>query len=355
MNRAAAGMSLSIALLSSLIAAGCEEKKAADSSAAGGAATQASGAAGGALKLVSFSYDPTREFYKAFNPQFAAHWKQQHGQDVAVETVHGPSGQQAQSIIAGNVADVAALSVDIDVDKIAEAGLLEMNWRDKFPNGSTPYSSAVVFLVRKGNPKNIKDWADLARDDVVGLAPDPKTGGGARWIYLAAWAHALREGGDEAAAREFTTKVYDNAVLAPAQRGSTTQFIQGGEGDVLFGWENEILQIVNDPSAKGQYEIVLPSDSIVIEVPIAVVTEVAKKRGTLALAEAYVNFLYSPAGQELVAKFYNRPFSTEVAERHKGQFPPLTLYRFKEYFKDWPTVTKQHFANGGELDKIRGK
>ena len=343
----------SVALLA---AVGCKEKEAGTGPTTGTSPTTTAsggGGGGGGTKLVSFSYDPTRELYKEFNPAFVKHWQQASGKTIEVETVHGPSGSQAQSIIAGNAADIAALSVDIDIDKIAQAGLINKEWRTEFPNDSVPYSSAVVFLVRKGNSKGIKDWADLARDDVSALAPDPKTGGGARWIYLSAWAHVLRKGGDEAAAREFTRKVYDKAILDPAMRGSTSRFVKD-EGDVLFGWENEILQIVNDPKAAGQYEIVLPSDSIVIEVPIAVVDKNVDQRGTRRVAEEYVRFLFSDAGQDLVAKYYNRPWSESVARRHADKFPPLKLFRFKEHFTTWPEVMKRHFDTGGELDKMRG-
>jgi sulfate/thiosulfate-binding protein len=346
---------------------GCKRKDDAGGTAGGG--TPASGPAGtrpnavGPLALRVASYDPTRELYKAFNPAFAKHWKETTGQDVTVETFHGPSGTQAQAIVAGNEADVAALSVAADIDRIAKAGLTTADWRAKAPNGGVPYTSAVVFMVRKGNPKAIKDWEDLARGDVTKLAPDPKTGGGARWIYLAAWAHALRKSGgtapgtgDEAAARAFVAKVYDKdkAICDPAMRGSTTRFVRG-EGDVLFGWENEILQAVNDPAVAGKFEVVLPSDSIVIEVPIAVVDNWVDRKGTRSAAEGYVKYLYSEAGQELVAKFYNRPTDPKVAERHKDQFPPLTLYKFADHFKDWQAAAKQHFDAGGELDKIRAR
>jgi sulfate transport system substrate-binding protein len=354
-----APFALAVLAAAALWAGGCKET---ESSKAGGPATgPTTGAVGGGsgvapkgvVKLQTASYDPTVELYKAFNPAFQRYWKDKHGQDVVVETSHGPSGTQAQKIIAGLEADVAALSVDFDVDKIAQAGLLDANWRARLPNESVPYTSAVVFMVRKGNPKNVKDWEDLARDEVVGVAPDPKTGGGARWIYLSAWAHALRAGGDEAAARAFTGQIYDKALLDPAMRGSTSRFVNG-EGDVLFGWENEILQIINNPEASGKYDLVVPSDSITIEVPIAVVDSVVKKHGNREVAEGYVNYLYSPEGQEMVAKFYNRPFDPDVAKRHADKFKPLQLFRFKEHFKDWNEVMKQHFVNGGELDKMRG-
>lgn len=302
----------------------------------------------------SASYEPTVELYKDLNPVFEKWYKQTKGKDVKVETFHGPSGKQAQAIIAGNKADVATLSVDFDIDKIAEAGLTDKEWRKRLPNDSVPYYSAVVFLVRKGNPKNIKDWEDLARDDVSALAPDPKTGGGARWIYLSAWAHGLRKNNnDEAKAREFTKLVYDKAVLDPAMRQSTNRFVQENAGDVLFGWENEILQIVNDPEVGEDYQIILPSDSITIEVPVAVVDKVAEERGTKEIAEEYLKFLYTNEGQEIIAKRYNRPFNAEIAKKYADKFPKLTLFKFSDHFTNWPDVMKKHFSIGGELDQFR--
>lgn len=299
------------------------------------------------------SYDPTVELYKALNPQFETYYKTKTGKDIKVQTDHGPSGKQARDIAAGKESDIAALSVDVDIDAIAKAGLLSKDWRKSYPNHSVPYYSAVVFLVRKGNPKNIKDWEDLARPDVVGLAPNPKTGGGARWIYLATYAHALRKGQNEQQAKEFVGQVYDEAVLDPAMRSSTVRFVQQKEGDVLFGWENEILQIVNDPAGKNDYELVTPKDSITIEVPIAIVEEFAKKHGVSDAAKAFVEFLYSEQGQKIIAEFYNRPFNSSIADANKDKFASLDLYKFTDYFKDWPTVMKTHFAEGGILDQVR--
>jgi sulfate transport system substrate-binding protein len=306
------------------------------------------------------SYEPTVEFYKAINPAFQKFYGSQ-GKQITVQTDHGPSGKQARDIAQGKESDVAALSVDFDIDQIAKAGLLDKEWRTKFPNDAVPYYSAVVFLVRKGNPKGIKDWNDLAREDVTGLAPDPKTGGGARWIYLSAWAHALRANkdkdaaGQEAAAKDFVGKVYDKAVLDPAMRGSTTRFIQQQTGDVLFGWENEILQVVANPALKAQYELVVPSDSITIEVPIAVVDKVAEKHGLTQQAKDFVGFLFSDQGQEIAAQFYNRPYKPEVAAKYKDRFAPLNLYKFSDHFTNWPDVMAKHFADGAILDQIRKK
>ncbi len=348
-----------------LTTVGCKKESEPTATNAGSSAsTQGSAKSGDTgRELIVASYDPTREMYAEFAPLFATYWKNKSGNDIKVTMSHGPSGKQARDIAAGKEADVAALSVDFDIDQIAKVGLIPGDWRTRLPNDAVPYSSAVVFLVRKGNPKNIKDWDDLARPDVTGLAPDPRTGGGARWIYLSTWAHALRKakatGADdtaaEQAAREFTTKVYDDAITDPAMRGSTTRFIQQQTGDVLFGWENEILQVVNDPKSGGAFEIVVPSDSIVIEVPISIVDKLAEKRGTTDAATEFVTYMFSDPGQELAAKYYNRPYSTAVLDKHKAQFPPLKLYRFKEHFKDWPTVMKQHFEQGGELDKMSKK
>jgi len=334
-----------IVLAASLFAVGCQRKQAQT------------------RKLSIASYDPTRELYQEFNPAFERYYKAKTGKDVKAETDHGPSGKQGRDIAAGKESDVAALSVNYDIDVIAKAGLIPANWRERLPNNSTPYASAVVFMVRKGNPKNVKDWEDLTRPDVVSLCPDPKTGGGARWIYLATWAHALRKAkadgktDDQAtqAAREFTTKVYDDAILDPAMRGSSSRFIQQNTGDVLFGWENEILQITNDPASAGRFEVVLPSDSITIDVPIAVVDKVAEKHGLKDVADEYAKFHFSDEGQELIAKRYNRPFNQAIAKKYADKLPPLKLYKFTDYFKDWPTVMKTHFEQGAELDQMRKK
>lgn len=354
--RPSAAWTLGLGLLL-VTAAGCEEKKPAP---AGG--SQAA-PAGQTLKLSVASYDPTRELYQDLNPAFEKHYQQATGKSVDAETDHGPSGKQARDIAAGKESDVAALSVDFDIDTIAKAGLLPADWRARLPNQSVPYYSAVVFLVRKGNSKNVQGWEDLARPEVTSLCPDPKTGGGARWIYLSTWAHAVRkakaegksDADAEAAAREFTTKVYDDAILDPAMRGSSTRFIQQSTGDVLFGWENEILQIANDPATSDKFEVVIPADSITIEVPIAVVDKVAEKHGVKDAAEAYVKYHFSDEGQEIIAKRYNRPYSEGIAKKYADKLKPLTLFKFKDHFADWPTVMKVHFGTDGELDKMRKK
>jgi sulfate/thiosulfate-binding protein len=373
MNQLTRSTVFTACLFAALLASGCkkEEAKTGETAATGetagaGTAQPATGGAagapaGGGARLSVASYDPTRELYVELNRAFEKHWQAKTGQTVDVETDHDASGKQSRDIINGKPTDVAALSVSIDIDNIAKAGLMAADWRTRQPNDSVPYVSAVIFLVRKGNPKNIRDWEDLARPEVSGLAPDPKTGGGARWIYLATWGHALRkakaagksDAEAEQAAREFTAQVYDQAILDIAMRRSSNRFLQQEEGDVLFGWENEILQIVNDPATQGKYETVIPSDSIAIEVPIAVVDKNADQHGVRELADAYVQYHFSPEGQELIARRYNRPHDKTVADRHADKLPPLTLYRFNEHFTDWPTVTKTHFAQGGELDQMR--
>ena len=346
-------LGLHVAFWAALTVAGCKptDEGRATTQPAGPGGARAGGSQPAGLLIAS--YEPTVELYQDLNAAFEQHWKEKTGQTIDVETAHGPSGSQAKKIVEGNAVDIAALSVDFDIDKIAEKGLTPAEWRARYPNDSVPYSSAVLFLTRAGNPKGIKDWEDLARDDVVGCAPDPKTGGGARWIYLSAWAHALRKGGSEDQAREFTKQVYDKAVLDRAMRESTNTFVKG-KGDVLFGWENEILQIAANPDVAADYELVVPSDSITIEVPIALVDRVVDQRGTRELADAFVKFLYSEAGQDIAAKRFHRVSNTAVAEKYGHLFKPLKLFRFKDHFTTWPQVMKTHFDTGGELDKMRG-
>lgn len=318
--------------------------------------TGCGGSSEGATELKISSYEPTVELYKSLNPAFAEHYKKTANKTVTPKTDHGPSGKQARDIAAGKDTHIAALSVDFDIDQIVKAGLIDANWRSEYPNDAVPYYSAVIFMVRKANPKNIKDWEDLARPDVTSLAPNPKTGGGARWIYLSAYAHSLRKNpGDHAKAKEFVGKIYDDAILDPAMRGSTTRFIQQGEGDVLFGWENEILQVLADPSTGDKYERVVPSDSITIEVPIAIVDKNVQKAGVEQIAKDFVAFLFADEGQEIAAKFYNRPYKPEIAAKYKDKFAPLNLFKFSDHFKDWPTVMKEHFAEGAILDQVREK
>lgn len=298
------------------------------------------------------SYDPTREMYaQDFNPAFVKFWKEKTGKDAQIEMSHGPSGSQARKIVEGNEADVAALSVSIDIDLLRKNKLVKDDWTTRLPNNASPYTSTVVFLVRKGNPKKIKDWADLTQDGLSIRCPNPKTGGGARWVYLAAWGQIVSNGGDEAAAKEYVRKFYKNAVLDPAMRGSTGNFVKN-QGDVLVGWENEILQVLETPGAKSKYEIVVPSSTITIEVPIAWVDTYIDKHGSRDLAEAYVNFMFSDAGQEIVAKRFNRPINPEILKKYADQYPTVKQFTLKDVFGDWETVAKKHFADDGVFDQI---
>lgn len=306
-----------------------------------------------AAQLRVASYEPTVEMYKSLNAAFTKRWQEKAGQAVRVETSNGPSGSQSKKIAEGNEVDVAALGVDYDIDKIAEAGRLRKEWRSAFPS-HVIYTSSIAILVRQGNPKSIRAWEDLGRADVKTVAGDPKTSGGGRWAYLSAWVHARKlSGGTDDTARAFVTQIFSRAVLDPGARQATTRFLQTGEGDALLGWEGDLLQVVNDPKAKGQFEIITPVDSLLIELPVAVVDQVVAKRGTGAVAKGYVEFLFSAEGQEIIAQHYQRPVDTKVAERFAQQFKPIQLYKFSESFSDWPSVMKQHFSAGGELDKMR--
>ncbi len=306
------------------------------------------------VTLLNVSYDPTRELYEAVNPAFAAQWKARTGQEVTIRQSHGGSGKQARAVIDGLQADVVTLALAWDVDEIAaRSGLIAKDWQSRLPNNSAPYTSAIVFLVRKGNPKQIRDWDDLVRPGISVVTPNPKTSGGARWNYLAAWGYALRRrGGDDAKARDFVARLYRNvAVLDAGARGSTTTFVERGIGDVLIAWENEALLASRELGA-DKFEIVVPSVSILAEPSVAVVDRVANKRGTRAVAEAYLEFLASDAGQELSAKHYYRPRSPAVAARYAAQFPKLVLFTVDEVFGGWQQAQAAHFADGGIFDQI---
>ena len=306
-----------------------------------------------AKDFLNVSYDPTRELYEDVNKQFGAYWKQRTGQDINFKQSHGGSGKQARSVIDGLGADVVTLALAADIDVIAEkAKLLPTNWQKKLPNNSTPYTSTIVFLVRKGNPQGIKDWGDLIKPGVGIITPNPKTSGGARWNYLAAWAWAKHQpAGNDAKAQEFVRKIYKNTkVLDSGARGATTTFAERGIGDVLLAWENEAhLAIREEP---GKFEIVTPSLSILAEPPVAIVEKNAEKDGNLNLAKAYLNYLYSPAGQEIAAKNFYRPRNATVLKKYATTFKPLKLVTIDKEFGGWTKVQKQHFENGGVFDQI---
>ena len=308
-------------------------------------------AAQGKVTLLNVSYDPTRELYKEINAAFAREWKRRTRQDVEIKQSHGGSGAQARAVIDGLEADVVTLGLAYDIDAIASrAKTIPADWQTKLPHNSTPFASTVAFVVRKGNPKRIKDWNDLTRSDVQVISSNPKTSGGGRWAYLAAYGYALQKGG-EAAARDYITKLYRNVpVLDAGARGSTTTFVERGIGDVLIAWENEALVAVNEV-AKGELEVVAPSLSILAEPPVAIVDKVVDRRGTRVLAQAYLDFLYSTEGQKLAAENYLRPTSPEVAAQYADRFPKLEMLTIKD-FDGWAAAQKTHFADGGVFDQI---
>lgn len=305
------------------------------------------------VKLLNVSYDPTRELYQDVNKAFAAHWKSKTGDHVSVKQSHGGSGKQARSVIDGLNADVVTLALAYDIDEIAQRGLLAQDWQKRLPHNSAPYTSTIVFLVRKGNPKGIKDWSDLARPGISVVTPNPKTSGGARWNYLAAWGYALKQpGGSEAAAKEFVTKVFKNVpVLDSGARGSTTTFVERGIGDVLIAWENEAILAIKE-LGPDKFEVVAPAVSILAEPPVAVVDKVVDKKGTRKVAEAYLQYLYTDEGQEIAAQNYYRPISDKVAKKYAAQFPKVKLFTIDEAFGGWTKAQKAHFSDGGSFDQI---
>jgi sulfate/thiosulfate-binding protein len=311
-------------------------------------------AAAGSAKLLNVSYDPTRELYEDYNKVFAAFWKSTAGEDVSVSQSHGGSGKQARSVIDGLDADVVTLALAYDIDAIAEKSqLLPKNWQTQFPNNSTPYTSTIVFLVRKGNPKQIKDWDDLVKPGIGVITPNPTTSGGARWNYLAAWGYALaHNGNDSAKAHEFVAKLYKNVpVLDAGARGATTTFVQRRIGDVAISWENEALLAVKQ-LGKDKVEIVAPSLTILAEPPVAVVQRVADKHGNGKLAKAYLEHLYSEEGQDVVARNFYRPRSQAAAAKYAAQFPQVKLFTIDEVFGGWQKAQKIHFADKGVYDQI---
>jgi sulfate/thiosulfate-binding protein len=335
-------------------------------------------ASGKEIFLLNVSYDPTRELYQEYNDAFAKHWKATTGEDIGIRQSHGGSGKQARSIIDGLEADVATLALAADIDALAtQATLIPDNWQGRLPHNSSPYTSTIVFLVRKGNPKGIQDWNDLVKPGVAVITPNPKTSGGARWNYLAAWGYALKHNNnDQTKAKEFVSRLYANVpVLDSGARGSTTTFTERGIGDVLLAWENEAFLAIKE-LGPDKFEIVVPSLSILAEPPVAVVDKNVDKHGTRKVAEAYLQYLYSPEGQEIVAKNYYRPTNTLVAAKHAKtlpipnlitpassvvrdefakQFPIINLITVDEVFGGWAKAQKEHFADGAIFDQIYAK
>jgi sulfate/thiosulfate transport system substrate-binding protein len=316
-----------------------------------------SGFAGGAwakqITLLNVSYDPTRELYEDDNKAFAAYWKNKTGDDVVIKQSHGGSGKQARAVIDGLDADVVTLGLAYDIDSIAEkSGLLPKNWQSLLPENSTPYTSTIVFLVRKGNPKNIQDWDDLAKPGIAVITPNPKTSGGARWNYLAAWGYALKKfNGDEDKVKAFVGAIYKNVqVLDSGARGSTTTFVERGIGDVLISWENEAYLAVNE-LGPDKFEIVIPSISVLAEPPVAVVQSNAVRHGNTQVALEYLKYLYSDAGQEIIAKNYYRPRNQQIAQKYAANFKPVNLFTI-DLFGGWQAAQKKHFADGGTFDQI---
>lgn len=303
--------------------------------------------------LLNVSYDPTRELYQDYNKAFARHWKVRTGDDVLVKTSHGGSGKQARAVIDGLEADVVTLALAYDIDEIAaRSKLLPADWQQRFKHNSAPYRSTIVFLVRKGNPRGIKDWDNLAAPGVSVITPNPKTSGGARWNYLAAWGYAQQKYGSEAKAQEFVARIFKNVpVLDSGARGATTTFVERGIGDVLITWESEALMALKALGPE-RFEIVAPSTSILAEPPVAVVDKVADRHGTRAVATAYLDYLYSPQAQDIIARHYYRPIDPDVAAKYTGQFASVRLFTLAERFGSWERAQRTHFADGGTFDRM---
>lgn len=306
------------------------------------------------VTLLNVSYDPTRELYQEFNAAFAKYWKSKTGEVVTVRQSHGGSAAQARSVIDGLEADVVTLALAYDVDMLHEkAKLVPLDWQKRLPHNSSPYTSTIVFLVRKGNSKGIKDWDDLVKPGVSIITPNPKTSGSARWNYLGAWGYALlKSARDDAKTKDFITRLYKNVpVLDSGARGATTTFVERGIGDVLINWENEIL-LGGKELGKDKFDIIVPPSSILAEPTVSLVDKVVDKRGTRKVAQAYLEYLYSPEGQEIAAKHYYRPVDTKVAAKYAGQFPKVKLFKLAEVVGDWQKINKVHFADGGVFDQI---
>jgi sulfate transport system substrate-binding protein len=316
------------------------------------ALTLAGAASAHAQTLLNVSYDPTRELYVAVNAAFVKDYAAKTGKTVKIDQSHGGSGGQSRAVSDGLEADVVTLALAYDIDAIQKSGLINAGWQQKLPDNSSPYTSTIVFLVRKGNPKGIKDWNDLVKPGVGIIVPNPKTSGGAQWAYLAAWEYGKRSGGNtDAAAKDFVTKLYKNVpVLDSGARGSTTTFVQRGIGDVLLSWENEAF--LAQQETPGQFEIVVPSISILAEPPVAVVDKNVDKKGTRAVAEAYLKFLYTPEAQEIIAKNHYRPRNAQVAAKYAASFPKVKLFTIDEAFGGWTKAHDVHFADKGTFDQI---
>jgi len=305
------------------------------------------------VTLLNVSYDPTRELYQEFNAAFAKQWKAKSNETVTINQSHGGSGKQARAVIDGLEADVVTLALGYDVSALSEAKLIPADWQKRLPHNASPYTSTIVFLVRKGNPKQIKDWGDLVKPGIGIITPNPKTSGGARWNYLAAWAYALKQpGGSDEKAKAFVANIFKNVkVLDSGARGSTTTFTERGIGDVLLAWENEAYLAVKE-LGPDKFDIVTPSLSILAEPPVSVVDKVVDKRGTRKVAEAYLNYLYTPEGQEIAAKNYYRPRDPKIAAQYAKQFAKVNLITIDDVFGGWNKAQKTHFADGGSFDQI---
>jgi sulfate transport system substrate-binding protein len=310
-------------------------------------------ATAGKAELLNVSYDPTRELYKAINPAFAAHWQRDHGQTITFRMSHGGSGKQSRAVVDGLQADVVTLALGYDVDAIAKAGLVPADWQKRLRDNSAPYTSTIVFLVRAGNPRHIKDWGDLIRPDIKVITPNPKTSGGARWNFLAAWGYGRKVGGgSDQAAEQFVRKLYANVpVLDSGSRGATTTFAERGLGDVLLAWENEAW-LAQQEMGKGKFQIVYPSLSILAEPPVAIVDRNVDRHGTRAIADAYLKFLYTPEAQEIIAKNHYRPRDPAAAAKYASTFPALQLLTIDRDFGGWAKAQKTYFADGGAFDRI---
>lgn len=318
------------------------------------ACTRPGAAAPEVTTLLNVSYDPTRELYEEFNTAFVKHWEATHGTKLSIKQSHGGSGKQARAVIDGLEADVVTLALAYDVDMLHDKGaLIPQDWQSRLPNNSSPYTSTIVFVVRKGNPKGIRDWEDLVKPGIAVITPNPKTSGGARWNYLAAWGYALRkQGGDETKAQEFVASLFGNVpVLDSGARGSTTTFAERGMGDVLIAWENEAF-LLTEEVGKDKFEIIVPSESILAEPPVTVVDKNVDRRGTRAIAEAYLQYLYSEEGQELAAKHHYRPRSATAAAKHANRFPTVRLFTIDEVFGGWRKAQQTHFDDSGVFDRI---